>query len=336
MGDVAGIGPEIIAHALGKLGGLAVRPLVVGDPDVLHRAFQLVGTPPSISEVESPGHAWEMDPDLGIPCWNPSGADTSDVPPGRVSPVAGRGAYDWLVAAARAALSGDVDVIVTAPLNKAALHAGGHHYPGHTEILAEECGAKDFAMMLYLPFGSVVKGAHGLGVVHETLHTSIASVPGLLSTESIAEKIRLMDSFLKRLGCGEPRIGVCALNPHAGEEGLFGNEESTVIQPAVELARREHIGARGPFPADTLMQRAVHGAFDGIVAMYHDQGHIALKLIAFQKAVNVTLGLPIVRTSPSHGTGFDISWRGMADDFGMREAIRVGMELFRRKECGSP
>ncbi|MCA8995791.1 MAG: 4-hydroxythreonine-4-phosphate dehydrogenase PdxA [Planctomycetaceae bacterium] len=329
MGDVAGIGPEIIARALTRQDHLP-KPMVVGDPDVLERALQLIGQTCSIVEVSSPLDGWQSATQSEIPCWNPTEIDTSDVPPGRVSPVAGRGAYDWLVAATRAALRGEIDVIVTAPLNKAALHAGGHHYPGHTEILAEECGVDDFAMMLYLPHSSIVKGPYGLGVVHETLHTSIASVPGLLSTASIVEKIRLMDSFLRRLGCGEPRIGVCALNPHAGEEGLFGNEENTIIQPAVELTRQEHIGANGPFPADTLMQRAVHGAFDGIVAMYHDQGHIALKLIAFQKAVNVTLGLPIVRTSPSHGTGFDISWRGMADDFGMREAIRVGIELFRR------
>jgi len=186
-------------------------------------------------------------------------------------------------------------------------------------------------MMLHLPRGSVVKGPDGLSVAHVTLHTSIASVPHLLSQQSIFEKIQLMHQFLMGIGCSEPRIGVCALNPHAGEEGLFGDEESRIIAPAVMRAREQHMAADGPFPADTLMQRAVHGAFDGVIAMYHDQGHIALKLIAFQKAVNVTLGLPIVRTSPSHGTGFDISWRGMADDSGLREATRVAMELCRRR-----
>jgi len=336
MGDVAGIGPEIIAKSLGNADVLkSCRPLVVGDPDVLERACDLLKLKLEIHEVTSIEQAWESTPPGSVPCWNPATSATSDVPPGRVDGRAGHAAYEWLVAATQAALNGDVDTIVTAPLSKAALHAGGHHYPGHTEILAEVCGVKDFAMMLYLPHCSIVKGASGLGVVHVTLHTSIASVPTLLSTEAIAEKIALMDRFLKRVGCPSPRIGVCALNPHAGEDGLFGDEEARLIAPAVAASRKMSIAADGPAPADTLLQRAVHGAYDGVVAMYHDQGHIALKLIAFQKAVNVTLGLPIIRTSPSHGTGFDISWRGMADDGGMREAIRVATELFRRPEVSA-
>lgn len=333
MGDVAGIGPEILARVLTSQDMLTqCRPLVVGDAIVLERACELLQVQIPLREVETVAEAWETQDGNAIPVWNPSTAATADVPPGRVDGRAGKGAYEWLVAATRAALRKEVDTIVTAPLSKAALHAGGHHYPGHTEILAEECGVNDFAMMLYLPHCSIVKGPCGLGVVHVTLHTSIASVPGLLSTETIFEKIGLMDRFLKRMGCATPRIGVCALNPHAGEEGLFGDEEARLIAPAVVAARQQSIGADGPAPADTLLQRAVHGAYDGVVAMYHDQGHIALKLIAFQKAVNVTLGLPIIRTSPSHGTGFDISWRGMADDGGMREAIRVATELFLRPE----
>lgn len=337
LGDVAGIGPEVVARALLAPEVRQARPLVVGDPLVLERAFELIGRKPAIAEVSGP----EFPPAGGEPsaevrCWNPTSAQAADVPPGRIDPRAGQAAYDWLVAATRAALAGEIDAIVTAPLNKAALHAGGHHFPGHTEILAQECGVRDFAMMLYLPHGQIIRGPAGLGVVHVTLHTSIASVPELLSTANISEKIALMDGFLRRIGCSEPRVGVCALNPHAGEEGLFGDEEARIIAPAVSQARKRSIDAAGPYPADTLMQRAVHGAFDGIVAMYHDQGHIALKLIAFQRAVNITLGLPIVRTSPSHGTGFDISWRGMADDFGMREAIRVGIELSRRREPDVP
>ena len=331
MGDVAGIGPEVVALALQDDDVLQrCRPLVVGDADVLQRAFEMLQIRRPIEEIDSLDDL-PADDDA-VACWNPSTVDVGDVPPGRVHPRAGQAAYQWLVASANAALQGSVDGIVTAPLNKAALHAGGHEYPGHTEILAEVCEVDDFAMMLYLPHCQIVRGPCGLGVVHVTLHTSIASVPGLLSTEVVFEKISLMDRFLKRIGCAAPRVGVCALNPHAGEQGLFGNEESRIIQPAVEQARLDAIDAEGPSPADTLLQRAVHGAFDGVVAMYHDQGHIALKLIAFQKAVNVTLGLPIVRTSPSHGTGFDISWRGMADGGGMREAIRVAVELTRRPE----
>jgi len=333
MGDVAGIGPEILARVLTNTDVVSrCRPLVVGDAIVLERASELLKLDLPIREIQSVEEAWENDADRGIPCWNPATVAAADVAPGRVDGRAGKAAYDWLVAATQAALRKEIDTIVTAPLSKAALHAGGCDYPGHTEILAEQCGVRDFAMMLYLPHCSIVKGPYGLGVVHVTLHTSIASVPHLLSTDAIFEKIGLMSRFLRRMGCPDPRIGVCALNPHAGEEGLFGNEESRLIAPAVNAARQQTIDADGPFPADTLLQRAVHGAYDGVVAMYHDQGHIALKLIAFQKAVNVTLGLPIIRTSPSHGTGFDISWRGMADDGGMREAIRVATELFRRPE----
>ncbi|HWL10008.1 MAG TPA: 4-hydroxythreonine-4-phosphate dehydrogenase PdxA [Planctomicrobium sp.] len=335
MGDVAGIGPEIIARSFAKPEFRSqFFPVVVGDPDVLERAAQLVGYRFDIREIGSLDEFSPTPDDVEnsvIWCWNPTQADTADVPPGRIDGRAGKAAYDWLVAATQAALAGTVDGIVTAPISKAALHAGGHDYPGHTEILAEQCGVDDFAMMLYLPLCSVIKGPYGLSVAHVTLHTSIASVPGLLSQQGIQEKIQLMNHFLRRIGCPEPRIGVCALNPHAGEEGLFGDEESRIIAPAVMESRQNSIAAEGPFPADTLLQRAVHGAFDGVIAMYHDQGHIALKLIAFQKAVNVTLGLPIVRTSPSHGTGFDISWRGMADDGGLQEATRVAIELCRRR-----
>jgi 4-hydroxythreonine-4-phosphate dehydrogenase len=329
---VAGIGPEVVVRALQHPDVRDwCRPIVVGDPDVLDRAGSLLGYRLTLRECDAPGSAWDCPNDV-IPCWNPGTADAADVPPGRIDARAGEAAYQWLTAATRAALQKEIDAIVTAPISKAAFHAAGRHYPGHTEILAEECGVDDFAMMLYLPHCQVVKSPYGMGVAHVTLHTSIASVPGLLSCQRIEEKIGLMHRFLSQIGCPSPRIGVCALNPHAGEEGLFGDEESRLIAPAVSRARQHAIDAEGPYPADTLLQRAIHGAFDGVVAMYHDQGHIALKLIAFQKAVNVTLGLPIIRTSPSHGTGFDISWRGMADDGGMREAIRIAVELFRRRE----
>jgi 4-hydroxythreonine-4-phosphate dehydrogenase len=164
-----------------------------------------------------------------------------------------------------------------------------------------------------------------------TLHTSVASVPGLLSQDRIADTVTLTNNFLRQIGCDEPRIGVCALNPHAGEEGLFGNEESRLITPAVQQAQQAGVRAHGPFPADTLLKRAVDGEFDGVVAMYHDQGHIALKLIAFGRAVNVTLGLPIVRTSPSHGTAFDIAPHYRADPAGMIAAIQLAARLATRR-----
>ncbi len=326
LGDVAGIGPEVVARSLGdeRLRDCC-RPVVVGHPGVLRRAIALIGLSMTVRDVSSLAESGHSTNDIA--CWNPSNDDAASVPVGRIDARAGRAAYDYLVAATRAALRGEIDAITTAPLNKAALHAAGLDYPGHTEILAEECGVREFAMMLYLPPGEPLRGPFGLGVAHVTLHTSIRSVPGLLSISHIEETIRLVDGFLKRIGCQSPRVGVCALNPHAGEEGLFGDEEATLIAPAVESARRAGVLATGPIPADALLRRAVHGEFDGVAAMYHDQGHIALKLIGFERAVNVTLGLPIVRTSPSHGTAFDIAWQGHAHAGGFIEAVRTAAML---------
>lgn len=328
MGDVAGVGPEtIVRAALSPEIAKTCRLLAVGNPLVLQRAVELVGQSLVIHEVSHPSEfAPSHDPST-LPCWNPCDPEVADVPPCMVDARSGRAAYTALVEATRAALQGTVDAVTTAPLNKAALHLAGHHFPGHTEILARECGVDQFAMMLYLPPDPTIGGKHGLGVAHATLHTSLRSVPELLTTNRVRETIDLVDHFMKRIGCPEPRIGVCALNPHAGEEGLFGDEETTIISPAVSAACAAGTLALGPFPADTLLKRAVGGEFDGVAAMYHDQGHIALKLIAFDRVVNVTLGLPIVRTSPSHGTAFDIAWKGQASASGMIAALQVAAKL---------
>lgn len=328
LGDVAGIGPEVSVRAIlnPKVRELC-RPFIIGDAGVTRNALKVVRSTAPALECKTLAEAVAVDDHEAIPVWNPAVTPLTQIAAGRTNPLAGRAAHDWLIAATDAALADEVDAIVTAPLSKAALHAAGLHYPGHTEILAERCGIRDFAMMLYLPPGETVHGPYGLGIAHVTLHTSIASVPGLLTSARIHSTVSLVDGFLRRLGCASPRVGVCALNPHAGEEGLFGDEERRVIEPAVELARGEGIEATGPLPTDTLIRRAVSGEFDGLAAMYHDQGHIALKLIAFGTAVNVTLGLPIVRTSPSHGTAFDIAWQGKADATGMLEAIRTATRL---------
>jgi 4-hydroxythreonine-4-phosphate dehydrogenase len=232
-----------------------------------------------------------------------------------------------VVAAARLALNGRVDAIVTSPLNKEALHRAGHDYPGHTELLAELCGVRDFAMMLYLGPGGALVSAHGLAVVHVTLHTALRNVFSELDAAGVLAKARLADQFMARLKGSRPRIGVCALNPHGGEGGLFGDEELRIILPAVQQGRAEGLDLAGPLPADTLMVRARDGQFDAVVAMFHDQGHIALKLLGMHRAVNVTLGLPIVRTSVAHGTAFDIAWRGEAQATSMVEALRVAARL---------
>lgn len=362
LGDVAGIGPELVARAVVDPSTLAIsRPLVIGHPEIVRRTAKSLGIKFQLAEVASINDIDNVS--TAIPCWNPGRDDVLDVPLGQIDPRAGRAAYDYLVGATQAALSGAVDAIVTAPLSKAALYAAGLKFPGHTEILAAECGVADVAMMLYLPPGEAIKNPFGLGVAHATLHTSIRSVPDLLTTERIAETIQLLDSFLKSVGSPSPRIGVCALNPHAGEDGIFGDEESRVIAPAVqkfltaldaEQLRKLEAQARvdersslacasgflgacvvGPIPADALMRRAAAGEFDGVVAMYHDQGHIALKLLGFDRAVNITLGLSIIRTSPSHGTAFDIAGKGVANPAGLIEAIRMAATLYEHRDIAS-
>jgi 4-hydroxythreonine-4-phosphate dehydrogenase len=328
MGDVAGIGPEIIARCWGnhELTRLC-RPIVVGHPAVLARALALVGSGMAVLEMEG---LEDAPSDMAaIPCWNPTNDAVLAVPPATTDARAGLAAYQYVAAAAGAACAQALDAVVTAPINKAALAAAGFDEPGHTEILARLCGAPEFAMMLHLPG----QRACGLSVAHVTLHTSLRSVPSLVSAAGVEQKIRLVDQFLKQLGCLQPRIAVCALNPHAGEEGLMGDEEPRHIAPAVAAARAAGILAVGPLPADTVFRRACDGQFDGVVAMYHDQGHIALKLLGAGKAVNVTLGLPIVRTSPSHGTAYDIAWKGQARADGLFEAVRLAVCLAVRKQA---
>jgi len=350
MGDAAGIGPELIIRAATDASlRNRCRLVAVGHAEVLRRAASLLDAAVELSPVpdfsaaatladSASRQAVPVDTSAGtasdrvtLPVVNPCSDDVADAPAGKIDGRCGEAAYQCLAAAAQAALDGTIDGLTTAPLNKAALYAAGRDYPGHTEILGEICGVEEFGMMLYLPAGDIVRPRCGLGVVHTTLHTSIRSVPGLLTTEAIASHIRLMDDFMRRVGAARPRVAVCALNPHAGEDGLFGDEESRVIRPAVEACQAAGIDATGPLPADTLLRRAVNGEFDGVVAMYHDQGHIALKLIGFDRAVNITLGLPIVRTSPSHGTAFDIAWQGKASADGMIEAIRMAAILAARR-----
>lgn len=359
IGDVAGIGPEIVVRALHcPTVRAACRPIVIGHRDILRRAAAVCGLDEALDFVDGPPittSADELRPfldrqDAGsssrILCINPAGDAALAAKPGLVSPAAGDAAFQYLTAAISLARRGIVAAIVTAPLNKAALHAAGHNFPGHTEILAQQCGVSDFAMMLHLPESRISplrqlvrncadglqEASSGLSIAHVTLHTSIRSVPDLLSTDGVARKIRLMQGFLKQIGCQRQAIGVCALNPHGGEQGLFGTAESRVIEPAVQLFRGADGPVLGPIPADTLIRRAVAGEFDGVIAMYHDQGHIPVKLIGFDAAVNITLGLPIVRTSPTHGTAFDRAWdRNLpADAAGMIEAVLTAAKLSRQ------
>ena len=262
-----------------------------------------------------------------IPCLGCGSDDVLDVAPGRLDARAGQAAYDAVVTAARLALCGKVDAITTAPLQKEALHEAGHAFPGHTELLANLCGVENFAMMLYLGPDDVLHSPAGLAVVHVTLHTALRNVFHELNEDAVLAKAWLADEFMTRLAGNRPRIGVCALNPHAGEGGLFGDEERTIIGPAVRRGKDQGLNLTGPLPTDTLMVRAREGEFDAVVAMYHDQGHIALKLLGMHQAVNVTLGLPIIRTSVAHGTAFDIAWKRLAETNSMIEALRVASRL---------
>lgn len=326
MGDPAGIGPEVIVKAWSDpRTHQYARPLVIGEPSILERAARLWDKNLEVVRVDSPRKA---EPSQGmLLCLAAVDHSAALVEPGRVDARGGEAAYQALIHAAALAKAGEIDAITTAPLSKAALWAAGHRYPGHTELLAELCGIDDFAMMLYLARGGPIEGPAGLGVVHTTLHMALADVFARLTSEEILRKLRLAHQTMLGIKQATPQIVACALNPHAGEEGLFGDEEERLIAPAVQRARDEGIDATGPLPADTALVRAAAGEFDGVVAMYHDQGHIALKLLGMHRAVNVTLGLPIVRTSVAHGTAFDIAWQGRAQASSMVEAIRVASLL---------
>lgn len=330
MGDPAGVGPEVIVAAWPQAAlHAASRLLVVGHPEILRRAARLWASPLEIVEIASPEEA-RPSPAL-LPCLKAVDDEALAAPQCAVDARNGEAAYLALVAAANLALAGRIDGITTAPLNKAALWEAGHNYPGHTELLAELCGVEDFAMMLYLAHDEQIRAPAGLGVVHVTLHMALRDVFANLTSQAIFEKIRLADGALRPLKSAAPAIGVCALNPHAGESGLFGDEERTLIEPAVARAKAAGLLVEGPCPADTLLVRARDGEFDAVVAMYHDQGHIALKLLGMHRAVNVTLGLPIVRTSVAHGTAFDLAWRRRADASSLIEAVRVASGLARQR-----
>jgi len=333
MGDPAGIGPEIAVRAcLSPRVTELCQPVVFGDPEIIQEAATRFARPdvkvvaleePNLPDV--PSKAPESKNQLFV-------VKCTDVPktelrPGVVQPAAGRAAAEAVIHATKQVLKGNFQAVVTAPLNKEALQLAGFAYPGHTELLAELCGVKSFAMLLYLPppVGSPRKA--GLAVAHVTLHMAMREIFDKLNSPSVLEKITLLHQFLHRLGIIQPKIGVAALNPHGGEHGIFGNEEQQIIAPAVLAARERGIEAEGPLPADTLFLRAVQGEFDGIVAMYHDQGHIPIKLLGMHRAVNVTVGLPIIRVSVAHGTAFDIAWQGQANPESMIEAICLAARL---------
>jgi 4-hydroxythreonine-4-phosphate dehydrogenase len=318
LGDVAGIGPEIVARAWPLLVQHS-RPVVIGDPAWVERGVKIVGSGVRVKAVSSPAEA-HPDAEL-IPCLRATTVTLDRVQPGHVSAEAGKAAYDFLCHAIDLTMAGAADGIVTCPLHKEGLRAAGVKHPGHTEILAERTGTKEFAMVLW---------GDGIAVAHVTLHIALRDVFAELTTPAVLEKIRLLNDLLPRLLNRKPRIGIAALNPHASDGGLFGDEETRIIAPAVAAAVAEGIDASGPWPADTLFVRAHKGEFDGIAAMYHDEGHIAMKLRSGPRCVNITVGLPIVRTSVAHGTAYDIAGTGVADAGSLVAAADVAGRLASR------
>jgi 4-hydroxythreonine-4-phosphate dehydrogenase len=344
VGDPTGIGPEIVVGSIAT--GVPQQecvPIALGNSRVLQKAAGMRDLPLEIRSVDSIYTAKNLcntgsvNLQQTLLCLE-TGADDVDqwVGPNcspSIEPRAGQAAYDCVVRGAELCMRHELQGLVTGPLHKVALSGAGHDWPGHTELLAHLCGVKDSAMMLYLTPGKPRHGGSaGLGVVHVTLHCALREVFDRLSIESIYQTIALTRTFFVKLRTNmhlppEPRIAVAALNPHAGESGRFGMEESTLIRPAVEKALQDGWHVFGPLPVDTLMPAAARGDYDAVVAMYHDQGHIALKLIDMFEAVNITLGLPIVRTSVAHGTAHDIAWKGIANAGGMTEAIVTAARL---------
>ncbi|MDJ0975857.1 MAG: 4-hydroxythreonine-4-phosphate dehydrogenase PdxA [Planctomycetota bacterium] len=324
LGDPAGIGPEIVlryAEALEKGGSPACRLLVVGDPAALERDRRLIEGAPALPVVEGPEALRQAGLAVGVF----GGARALERLPayGAVDAGAGAASHAWVVEAADLALAGRVAGVVTAPVNKAAWHAGGVTVPGHTEVLQQRAGVPRVLMLL-------VGGR--LRTALATVHVPLADVPALVTTEELVARLELLArTIADGFGPDVPRLAVCGLNPHAGEEGLFGREDLDVIRPAVEAARERGIDAHGPLPADACIPAAAQGAYDAVLAMYHDQALPAVKTIAPREAVNVTLGLPFVRTSVDHGTAFDIAGRGIASDSSLAAAVRLAGEMVGRR-----
>lgn len=343
MGDPGGIGPEIIVKAL-SLAAVRkyCRPIIIGDKSVMEEALSLLKLPLRLRMIRSPkesklssGIIEIIDNSLLSP-FRKGGVHPGDVgfKKGTAIPQLDKAAYrfskhkpdaesgkvsvSYIKKAVQLALAGEVAGIVTAPISKEALKMAGFKWPGHTEMLAELTKTKDYAMMF---------SGGPLKVILVTIHIALEAVPRMVTKQRVLKTIRLAKMACDMLGIRRPRIAVAGLNPHAGESGLFGKEEILNIIPAIRQAMRENIPISGPYPPDTIFYKAYRGDVDLVVCMYHDQGLIPLKMIAFDKGVNVTVGLPFVRTSPDHGTAYDIAWKGAADPSSMIEAIKLAVKL---------
>ena len=322
MGDPAGIGPEVIAKALAEKSLRRLcRPIVIGSFPVMQQTVKRLTLKMDVIRVE--GHETAPPRSNQLAVLDPLDRPLGRFPPGVAAPQTGAASVLFIKKAVELAQLGCIDGMVTAPINKEAINLAGCHFPGHTELLADLTATPESGMM-------IVGGP--LRIMFVTTHVAIKDLPTLLTQAKIEQAIRLAHLALKDLfGIKKPRIGVAALNPHAGEHGLFGDEESRVILPATRAMQAQGIRASDPLPADTLFGKAARGDYDGVVALYHDQGLIPLKLVAFGTCVNLTVGLPIIRTSVDHGTAFDIVGKGIADPGSLVEAITLAARLTKRR-----
>lgn len=317
MGDAAGSGPEIITKALAipEISTIC-RPVVIGDAATMQAALKITGAPGNIRSIKKLPEAMFQEGTIEV--IDLHNIQLERLVRGRVDTMAGKAAYQYIKLATNIALSGECDAIVTSAINKEALNNAGYHYDGHTELLAELCGVPFVAMML-------VSG--NLRVSHVTTHISLRRAIKLIRPERILTVLKLTQEALPLMGVNKPHIAIAGLNPHAGEGGLFGDEEAQYITPAVESARKQGINVTGPLPPDSVFFRAAEGQFDAALAMYHDQGHIAVKMLGITEGVNITLGLPIIRTSVDHGTVFGKAGKGTADATSLVQSIKLAVVM---------
>lgn len=322
MGDACGIGPEITAKLFADNGSLPPI-LVIGDEGILQRAVQLLNLPLAVKSIDSPEEFESAPNTMHVISLSQL---PGDLPFGQLDARAGKAAFDYIWTAIDLALDNRIRAIVTAPINKESMRLAGFKYPGHTEILADFSGTKDFAMLLM---------NDDLRVILVTIHVSLREALEHVTIESELRTIRLAHQAMTQLGIENPRIAVAGLNPHAGEHGLFGLEDETIIKPAIAQAQAEGIDASGPWPGDTVFMNARKGHFDIVVAQYHDQGLIPVKYLGVDEGVNITVGLPFVRTSVDHGTAFDIAGTGKASHASLRVAVEQAAMLSRKIKSNS-
>lgn len=321
MGDASGIGPEIAVRALAEPETYRLcRPVLIGDGSVLKATLDSMRSDLVLHSIT---HVTEATFEVGqIDLLDLNNVDLQSLKRAQVDAKAGAAAYEYIVRAIDLALAGTVGAVVTGPIHKDALNQAGYHYPGHTEIFAERTGTQNYAMML---------AAGKLRVVLVTIHVALRQAIAQLNEDRIVRAIGLAHEAGLLLGIQQPSIAVPGLNPHAGEGGMFGDEEAKIITPAIEKARLTGYSAQGPFPPDTVFYRAARGQFDFVTPLYHDQGLIPIKLMGFGRGVNVTLGLPIIRTSVDHGTAFGKAWQFRADAGSLIEAIRLAAQMAEAK-----